>query len=140
MTEETATPAPSPSRCIYGFVMYIACCSCLFLYSLWVLTPSSWLVFLGLEYFTSKYFAIALPATICTGIIVFGFLVYPAVNLLLTHPPDSINVLIDEESRQPLRPDFYYPASKQALVNGIPPVSDLDVEQTCKILYRRRLK
>ena len=130
MSEE-ASPAPNPSRCIYGFVLMISSVCCFILYFLWAVIPSSILVSLGLEYFSSKLFAVAIPYACCIGLVLFASVIYPTINKMLTEAPDSINVLIDSQSRDPPN-DFPF---NDKMTKGIPPVCDLDVEEISQLLY-----
>ena len=136
---EEAAPAPNAGRCVYGFVLFILCYSCLILYSMWALIPSPWLISVGLAYFSSKYWVLAIPVTCCMLLVMFGALLYPAINLTLTQGTDSISILADSQSRKaPNRvkdmmksiQDF-----KRLMERGIPPVYDLDIEEVNDLLY-----
>ena len=53
---------------------------------------------------------------------------------MLTAPPDSVRVLIDSQSRDP---SDDHVASNVRVSKGIPPVCDLDIEETSRLLYYR---
>uniref|UniRef100_A0A0K8RIU1 Putative transcription factor pcc1 n=1 Tax=Ixodes ricinus TaxID=34613 RepID=A0A0K8RIU1_IXORI len=61
------TPAPLPSRAIYGYVLFVACYLGLSLYLFWAYVPGAWLRAVGITYFPDKMWALALPATIVGG-------------------------------------------------------------------------
>jgi len=97
MSEE-ASPAPTPGRCIYGYVLFLASNFALFLYLFYALMPDHILIDLGVTYFPSKYWFIAIPTFTCTLLVTFAFVIYPSINLLITKPLDSISVIKDEFS------------------------------------------
>ena len=97
MSEE-AFPAPSPGRCIYGYVLFLASNFALFLYLFYALMPDHILIDLGVTYFPSKYWFIAIPTFTCTLIVIFAFVIYPSINLLITKPLNSISAIKDEFS------------------------------------------
>jgi phosphatidylinositol glycan class P protein len=130
MSEEAA-PAPNPGRCIYGFALLVVSISAFVMYMGWALTPSQWLSSLGLTYFSSKYWVLAVPVSCCTGIFVFGFLLYPAINLILTPSIDSMSTLVDIHSRSCLSSA----KDQEPLTSGILPISDLQIEEVNALLY-----
>lgn len=133
MTEEAA-PAPSIGRCIYGFALFILSITCLVLYITWSIIPSSYLTALGLGYFSSKYWAIAIPTTVCSLIGFFATLLYPSINMILTPPPDSISTITDRHSRKPV--DQTCPRDVEELMEtGIPSIWDMDIEHVNDLLY-----
>lgn len=136
---EEAAPAPNAGRCVYGFVLFILCYSCLLLYILWAVIPSSWLASVGLGYFCSKYWALAVPVTCCMALLIFAALLYPAINLILTEEANSISVLVDSHSRNPqqsLEEMIRIPQDvKQLMERGIPPIFDLDIQEVNQLLF-----
>lgn len=113
-------------RCIYGFAILVLSICGFTIYATWALVPSSLLIKYGLVYFSSKYYALAIPAFFCTVIYLFGHFIYPSITFLLTYPPNSMHVLIDEDSRR-----------FQSKTRGtrIEPVYDLDIEEVSRQLY-----
>lgn len=133
MTEEAA-PAPSIGRCIYGFALFILSISCLLLFLSWSITPSTYLYALGLNYFSSKYWAIAIPTSVCSLIAVFAMLFYPAINLILTPAPRSISTVTDIHSRKSSVDDE--PCNVRKLMEeGIPCIWDMNIEYVNELLY-----
>lgn len=123
---EEAAPSPNAGRCIYGFAILILSICGFVLYATWALVPSSILIEIGLVYLSSKYYALAIPVFICTAIYFFGNFIYPSITLVLTHPPDSMTVLVDEHSRT---------QERKAPPRKIEPVCDLDIEEVSRKLY-----
>lgn len=130
---DEASPAPNSGRCVYGFALLVLSVSGFLLYFVWAVVPTAWLVALGLDYFSSKYFALAVPVTCCVSLFLFAAVVYPAVNLTLTQAPDHTSVLVDDYSRTE-------PPAGGDYGTGIPPVWDMDVEDVSFRLYRRTNK
>lgn len=128
---DEASPAPNSGRCVYGFALLVLSVSGFLLYFVWAVIPAAWLVSLGLEYFSSKYFALAVPVTCCVCLLLFAAVAYPAVNLILTEGPDQTTILVDDYSRSE------GPAASQNRT-CIPPVWDMDVEDVSFLLYRNK--
>lgn len=90
------TPAPTPHRAIYGFAVFLLFKTIFFLYLFWAFVPDDFLEnHLGLTYMPHKYFALFLPVLVLMGLVLFGFFIYPAMNLSMTLPPDDTRTLRD---------------------------------------------
>jgi phosphatidylinositol glycan class P protein len=96
---DEASPAPNSGRCVYGFALLVLSICGFVMYFVWAVVPGSWLVACGLDYFSSKYFALAVPVTGCVSIFVFAAAIYPAINMMLTERANCIHVLVDDHSR-----------------------------------------
>lgn len=84
------SPAPTPSRGIYGFVIFLLFTTFFVLYVLWAFIPFS------NEYeLPSKYFALFLPILVLTATTVFAFFIYPSFSFIMTPDIDSINTITD---------------------------------------------
>jgi len=59
--EEQHSPAPTPSRAVYGFLLYLISNFMLISYFVWALVPDPLLAALGLDFLPQKYWAVALP-------------------------------------------------------------------------------
>ena len=79
-----ASPAPTPSRAVYGFVMWLLSHLCLLLYLLWALVPDFYLELAGLEFLPQKYWAVAVPIYLSVCFFCFVFVVYPCLGMLVT--------------------------------------------------------
>ncbi|XP_011495402.1 PREDICTED: phosphatidylinositol N-acetylglucosaminyltransferase subunit P [Ceratosolen solmsi marchali] len=120
------TPAPYAPRSVYGYAMYIGSNMLLLLYLVWAFVPEEFLhEKLGLTYWPSKYWAVALPVWILTAIAVFAFAIYPAINISMTPNIDDLRTITDE----------YCLERRESIPGGIPPVSDIPITEVCRKLY-----
>lgn len=120
------TPAPSPERAIYGFVLFLGSIFAFLLYLIWAYVPSSWLAVCGLTYWPQKYWAVAIPVYLMLPIFLLGFCIYPGLNFMITAPLSSINTIPDpylKVQQIPLSPE------------SIPPIADIPLEDVCRFLY-----
>ncbi|EGG18436.1 hypothetical protein DFA_03930 [Cavenderia fasciculata] len=115
---------------VYGFVYWIATILGYVIYLLWAFIPEHVLSDLGVHYYPSKYWAIAIPMYIIVCII-FGMTVYFSINLIITKPFDSFNTYKDEFTQTESDTHVYLPES-------IPPLEDLPLDIINKILYQTR--
>eukprot|EP01102_Stenamoeba_stenopodia_P014336 TRINITY_DN4748_c0_g1_i1.p1 TRINITY_DN4748_c0_g1~~TRINITY_DN4748_c0_g1_i1.p1 ORF type:complete len:133 (+),score=6.78 TRINITY_DN4748_c0_g1_i1:76-474(+) len=113
---------------VYGFVGWITSFIAFGAYLLWAYIPDPLLHQLGLVYYPHKYWAIAIPAWLGVTII-FGIVVYTALNLMRTEPLDSYNTFKDEFSKESLE--------KETNSESIPPISDIPLVGVNKLLYAR---
>jgi len=121
-------PGPSTGRSIYGYALMIFCLISLFFYIAWAFIPEWWLQEHGLTYFSSKYFALAIPVYFSTLVFAFGSFIYPAINYTLTEPINSTNTMIDTHTR--LITDL-----SNFKQGSIPPVSDISIIDVNNMLY-----
>merc|ERR1712228_1126343 len=77
------SPAPTPSRAVYGFALYLLSLAGLLLYLAWALLPRTLLDDLGLEFLPSKYWALALPTFLCVAGGSAVLIIYPCAGLIL---------------------------------------------------------
>ncbi|CAL1280733.1 unnamed protein product [Larinioides sclopetarius] len=122
------SPAPTPTRSVYGFVMYIASYTLFFIYLIWAYIPDPWLHSLGLTYWPQKYWAVAIPVFVCCCLAIFALLIYPGVSLMMTPDLSSIQTIKDEYARNP----------KPAVKGGIPPIYDIPISEVCHKLYLKK--
>ena len=120
-------PAPSPGRCIYGFVLFLVSLVGLILYHMWAFIPTSLIHATGITYIPSKYWAISCPIFIALLITLFAIFLYPAINLLLTPPLDHWSTIYDAHSNKC--------NLKEPSLKGIPPISDLPLDFVSEQLY-----
>ena len=92
------SPAPTPSRAVYGFVLWLLSLALLLLYSCWALVPPALLPHIGLEFLpqvllllcvlllslSQRYWAIALPTYLSVLFLTLVLVVYPALGMLAT--------------------------------------------------------
>ena|SRR6218665_663358 len=128
-SEKTSSnPAPSPGRCVYGYALFLVSVVCLVLYLLWAFIPTAVIHSLGITYCPSKYWAIALPVYSSVLIALFGFLIYPSINMLFTPPLNHCSTIWDEHYIK-LNPKM------SISFNGIPPIGDLPLDFVSRELY-----
>ncbi|XP_043461136.1 phosphatidylinositol N-acetylglucosaminyltransferase subunit P [Leptopilina heterotoma] len=120
------TPAPYAPRSVYGYALYISSNLLILLYLIWAFVPEEFLNdYLGLTYWPSKYWAVAIPVWAIFAILLFGFVIYPAINMLLTPDIDDIRTITDK----------YSVLECKTTTGGIPPISDIPITQVCRTLY-----
>lgn len=96
------------------------------LYLVWAVVPEDFLnEKLGLTYWPLKYWAVAMPIWALTAGAVFVFIIYPAINMLMTPDLNDIRTITDQYSLDKI----------QQVPGGIPPVSDIPITQVCRRLY-----
>lgn len=121
------TPAPYSPRAVYGYAMYIGSNMLFLLYVIWAIIPDEVLHYLGLTYWPSKYWAVAIPIWALTALATFAFLIYPAINMLITPDVDDIRTITDKYALQQTKPT----------PGRIPAVSDIPITKVCRRLYLR---
>jgi len=89
------SPAPTPSRAVYGFVMYLLSYSSLLLYLLWAFVPDSILETFGLDFLPQKYWAVAIPVYLSVLFFSFVFVIYPCMGMLITPSLSDIRNVTD---------------------------------------------
>ncbi|PBC32377.1 phosphatidylinositol N-acetylglucosaminyltransferase subunit P [Apis cerana] len=124
------TPAPYGPRSVYGYVLYISSNMLFLLFLIWAVIPDQILYELGLTYWPSKYWAIAIPIWALTALAIFAFIIYPAINLSMTPDINDITTITDKYSCQ----------KKETIPGGIPPVYDIPITKVCRKLYLSKKK
>ncbi|XP_065039234.1 phosphatidylinositol N-acetylglucosaminyltransferase subunit P-like isoform X1 [Musa acuminata AAA Group] len=119
---------PKPSE-VYGFVGCITTVIAAVIFIVWAYTPEPWLHYLGITYYPSKYWAIAIPSFLIVTV-VLAMVSYLGLNFMVTPPPTSFNIMFDEYSRE---------RSTATSLGGeerpIEPISDIGVEQINNIMF-----
>lgn len=87
------TPAPTPSRAVYGFGMYLFFKVLFVLYVIWVLVPEEWFFRIGITYMPKRYWALAIPIVFLTFLAMFAFIIYPSLGLIMTPSVDDIRTV-----------------------------------------------
>ncbi|GAB6026347.1 hypothetical protein CHUAL_012551 [Chamberlinius hualienensis] len=122
------SPAPTPSRGIYGFVLFLGCVLCAILYLLWAYIPLNWMESVGITYLPQKYWAVAIPVYFTVGVLLFGCCFYPGLCLLNVKPLNSMDLITDE-----FKPSVKSTVSEKA----IPPIADISLKDVCKVLHNK---
>lgn len=83
---------------VYAFVAWIASMVVFIVFLLWAFSPRSFLHAIGITYYPSRYYAIALPAYMIMLIFVIN-LGYIGINLMMTLEPDDMFTIRDGQTR-----------------------------------------
>ncbi|XP_074592129.1 phosphatidylinositol N-acetylglucosaminyltransferase subunit P-like [Curcuma longa] len=118
---------PKPSE-VYGFVGSITTVLAAVIFVVWAYTPEPWLHYLGITYYPSKYWAIAIPSFIMVTV-VLAMVFYLGLNFMVTPSPTSFNVMFDEHSRE--RPSVSFLGEEQP----IEPIYDIPVDQINNLIF-----
>lgn len=115
---------------VYGFVGSITTVVATVLFLVWAYLPENWLHSLGIVYYPSRYWALAVPAyAMMTIILAVGF--YIGLNFLATPPPTSFSMIYDEFTREPLSNDPSLDDHEQP----IEPISDIRIDQINNLMF-----
>ncbi|CAA6668174.1 unnamed protein product [Spirodela intermedia] len=138
-----APVGPKPSE-VYGFVGAISTViatgelikmkqrivQILIRFLVWAYTPEPWLHALGITYYPSKFWALAVPAyAIVANILAMAF--YLGLNFASTPPPTSFATLFDEHTREPSA----LVASEDGVEKPIEPISDLSIAEVNDLMF-----
>lgn len=116
---------------IYGFVMWVTSYVLFAVFILWAYLPDSALHSVGITYYPSKYWALALPAWF-TMTLAFALVFYCGYNLYSTNPLESRSTIKDQFSR------YMDKAELRALEDrySIPEIADLSINTVNKLMYQ----
>uniref|UniRef100_A0A0K0EQC1 ABC transporter domain-containing protein n=1 Tax=Strongyloides stercoralis TaxID=6248 RepID=A0A0K0EQC1_STRER len=94
--ESKETQLPDSDRAIYGFAFYILNWIGFITYLIWVLTPYSYLEYLNLTFFPSKYYGLCLPLLVPFGISIYisGMFIY---NFIKFQEIDDKEIYLDDD-------------------------------------------
>ncbi|CAA7405007.1 unnamed protein product [Spirodela intermedia] len=124
-----APVGPKPSE-VYGFVGAISTVIATAVFLVWAYTPEPWLHALGITYYPSKFWALAVPAyAIVANILAMAF--YLGLNFASTPPPTSFATLFDEHTREPSA----LVASEDGVEKPIEPISDLSIAEVNDLMF-----
>ncbi|ESN92999.1 hypothetical protein HELRODRAFT_69512, partial [Helobdella robusta] len=87
------SPLPTPSRAVYGFVLYLFSWVGLVLHLIWAYTPDEWLHAVGVYYYPQKAWAIAVPLVGCSLFVLIFYVIYPSISAFITKRLDSIHTI-----------------------------------------------
>lgn len=152
------TPAPTPNRAVYGFAMYLCFKISFILYLIWVIIPETYFQYIGIKCLPKRYWAVAIPICIVTTVLIFGFIIYPSINLCMTPKLNDTRTVFDEivkkssNHKKLLIPDpntkncickdtykcgalEYLNDSDNTIEKCIPSAMDLDIIEVSELLY-----
>ncbi|KAK4048025.1 hypothetical protein OIV83_005059 [Microbotryomycetes sp. JL201] len=85
---------PAPTVESQGFVLYIGSLVAWIAFLVWSLCKDEWLVWLGIEWFPSREWALLVPAW-TVMLVVFVYVSYLSINIFNTPDLDALNTLTD---------------------------------------------
>lgn len=152
------TPAPTPSRAVYGFVMYLGFKFLFILYVSWAYVPHSWFEAIGITYLPKRYWALAIPVFLLTVLTVFAFFIYPSLGLCMTPDWNDVRTIQDLKSKRNIFHNSNTPSKNAKLMcccqeaksckkdeffrikhtfseKRIPPLQDLKIRDVSELLY-----
>lgn len=94
------TPAPTPSRAVYGFVLFLGCKTLFLLYIVWAIVPENWFEHINITYLPQRYWAVTIPILLLTILATFGFVIYPSLNFCMTPNVDDLRTVLDNSIHQ----------------------------------------
>mmetsp|Transcript_29876 Transcript_29876/g.41334 ORF Transcript_29876/g.41334 Transcript_29876/m.41334 type:complete len:176 (-) Transcript_29876:2-529(-) len=110
----------------YGFVGWISSAIAYVIYIVWAFVPEAYLHQVGVTYYPSKFWAVALPAHLCVTVI-FVFWIYESLNMMSAHPPTSLSTIRDKHTRPP---------PPRRFDDCVPSIYDIPIHEVSKTLYR----
>ncbi|XP_062175140.1 phosphatidylinositol N-acetylglucosaminyltransferase subunit P [Alnus glutinosa] len=120
---------PKPSE-VYGFVGSITTVVATVIFLVWAYVPEAWLHYIGIFYYPSRYWALAVPAYfMVTVVLALGF--YLGLNFMSTPSPTSLNTMFDEFSREP---SSFLP-SMDGDEQPIEPISDIGLDRINDVMF-----
>ncbi|KAG9134942.1 hypothetical protein Leryth_001190 [Lithospermum erythrorhizon] len=120
---------PKPSE-VYGFVGSITTLVTTVIFMVWAYVPEYWLHSVGIFYYPSRYWALAVPAYIMVTIVLaLGF--YIGLNFMSTPPPTYFNTIYDEFTRESMSNDPSTAGDEQP----IEPISDIGIDQINSFMF-----
>lgn len=129
-----AAAGPKPSE-VYGFVGSITTVIATAVYLVWAYTPEPCLHSLGITYYPTKYWAVAVPAFVMVAV-ALSLLVYVGSNFLATPPPTSFTTIFDEYSRE-RAPDATTEQDEEEAEaeRPIEPIADISIHHINSLMF-----
>ncbi|XP_021898101.1 phosphatidylinositol N-acetylglucosaminyltransferase subunit P isoform X2 [Carica papaya] len=120
---------PKPSE-VYGFVGSITTVVATVIFLVWAYVPEHLLHSVGIFYYPSRYWALAVP-TYGMVTVILALVFYVGLSFMSTPPPTSINTFLDEFSREPA--DFI--PSTEEDESPIEPISDISIFRVNDLMF-----
>lgn len=119
------------TRSIYSFAGWIGTLVAYFCFIVWAFVPERFLHSLGITYYPSRYYAIALPSYILVLFVLVG-VSYVGYNMMKTNSPDDIRTIRDSVKDQTRTAPLHF--VKSSLKEGIPDFGDIDAIRISTLL------
>ncbi|KAK3252733.1 hypothetical protein CYMTET_37981 [Cymbomonas tetramitiformis] len=110
----------------YGFVGWVTSAVACAVFFVWAYLPDQVLESVGITYYPSKYWALAVPAYVCV-FVVFLYMAYESLNQMAVPSRDSLNTFTDRHAL----PSLHRHTSKDV----IPEVHDIPIAAVNKLLF-----
>eukprot|EP00904_Undaria_pinnatifida_P009791 jgi/Undpi1/5942/HiC_scaffold_2.g01216.m1 len=121
---------------VYGFAGWIASLVAYALYLVWAYVPEGTLQAVGITYYPSKYWAIAIPSAIFVTASV-AILAYIAVNFMSTAPLDSFDTITDMHAKAVVdRSAVWEEDGSPDSTSRVPNIGDIDMSTVNRVLYQ----
>ncbi|EMS56068.1 hypothetical protein TRIUR3_03032 [Triticum urartu] len=126
---------------VYGFVGSITVVIATAVYLAWAYTPEPALRSLGITYYPTKYWALAVPSLAMVAL-ALSLLAYLGSNFVATPPPTSFSAIFDEYSRE--RPAAAVPVDaataqeeeeEEEAERPIEPISDISIHHINNLMF-----
>lgn len=89
------TPAPTPIRGVYGFVMYLSFKLFFIIYLVWAIVPEKYFKQISITFLPDRHWAITVPIYLLTVLTIFAFVIYPSLGLCMTPNVDDLTTIKD---------------------------------------------
>ncbi|CAE5962799.1 unnamed protein product [Arabidopsis arenosa] len=120
---------------VYGFVGTISIVVATVIFLIWAYVPDKFLESLGIYYYPSKYWAMAMPMYLMVTLLL-ALVFYIGLNFMSTSTTTSFNTLFDEYSREDV--DFLL-LMKNGDDRPIDPISDIDITRINDLMFDSNL-
>lgn len=157
------TPAPTPSRSVYGFVLLLGSRTLFLLFIVWGLIPKYVFEEINITYLPDRYWAVSVPVFLLTFLALFAFIIYPSLSLCMTPSVDDVKTILDNsnverdecnlnclrgndnyevldnecicKSRECCMKKEFFAVNSHLSRYNIPMIEDLDIDDVCRKLY-----
>ena len=119
---------------VYAFVAYMSSIVAFVIYVFWAFFPKNFLYEIGITYYPSRYYGIAIPAYMMV-VLILMIVLYIGVNLYSTHHPENMATIKDEHTRT--APPVFL---KCSTLGGIPDIGDIDQIDMSHLLFGMQRK
>lgn len=89
------TPAPTSSRAVYGFVLYLSFKMFFIVFLVWSIIPEKCFKFVGITCLPLKYWAVTVPICLLIVLAAFAFIIYPTFGLIITPYVNHLSTICD---------------------------------------------
>lgn len=112
----------SENAAVYAFGGWLASILSYLIFLVWAVSPEPFLKRIGITYYPSRYYALALPAYLLVVFLLIG-VTYMAINMIYTNDCSSMYTIRDEFSKRA-------PSKEEQLANArsVPDIGDTDIK------------